>query len=113
MAAKSFKGLGKAIMSSQDRPNSLDELLTNEPVTPKSQNTENTKNQKNEISKKRNSVNTKKQKPVVKSERSVRYETRIDPDLDVRFRRYMFEHKAKTNPTLVKALDEFLTKHGC
>lgn len=102
MARKDLRTIGKNIVASRDRPTSMDELLADSSQVENSEKTE-TLNYEN--AKKQNSEITEKQK-------LGRYETRLYEDLDIRFRRYMFEHKAKTNPTIIAALEEFLIRKG-
>lgn len=101
MARKDLSNIGKNIVANRNRPTSMDELLdgSQTPYIEKkeSQNYENTKIQNNKMEKNSNFE---------------RYETRLSNELDIRFRRYMFENKTKTNPTIIAALEEFLNKKG-
>lgn len=94
--------IGKNIVGSRKRPTNMDELIES---SPKPHSSEKAKLRNSEKPKTGKAENKKKQE-------LIRYEVRIDAELDLRFRRFMFEHNAKTNPTLLAALDEFLASNG-
>jgi hypothetical protein len=104
MAKKNFQNVVKGYMN-EPRPSTMQELLSdNEEI----KSTENRKPV--------NTINTNPDKPIIrkngKPEKSPRYELRPDEELDMRFRRYMFEQRKKANKTLSAALSQFLKSQG-